>query len=313
MALSHEQRRLQRRAAAIGAACLLATAVAARRAGLTDPLCGAFLAVSVAAVLSWLAAATVRSARLTAREAAAWALGLAVAAAGPVLTAAWPGEEVATGPVAAPGDVLRLGRNHPGRHLLLVSAAVPEPGQVSFELEVGGERVTGELLRGARKWSVGDERGHTHLDRESLVMGSDLPAGEVQVTLERTSVPGLALNLIVYRERFPGWLPALAALCALLACAWRVAPLGAGREAVTAASAAILIGLATGAAATPVHSMGAAVRGLFLGGLGGLLVGDVLFRVFRWIGRGHLNWRGHVGTASRHGGRRTGAPSRPRS
>lgn len=155
-------------------------------------------------MLSWLAAATVRCARLTAREATAWALGLAVAAAGPVLTAAWPGEEVSTGPVAAPGDVLLLGRGHPGHHLLLASAAVPEPGQASFDLAVGGERITGELIRGARQWAVGDERGHTHLDRASLVVESDLPAGDVQVTLERTSMPGFTLTLTLYRERLPG-------------------------------------------------------------------------------------------------------------
>ena len=294
--MSIHQRNRQRRAAAIGAVSLLATAVAARRAGLPDPLCGTFLAVSVAAVLSWLAAATVRRARFKAREAAAWALGLAVAAAGPVLTAAWPGEMVATGPVAAPGDVLLLGRGHPGHHLLLVSAAVPEPGQASFDLAVGGERITGELFRGARPWTVGDERGHTHLDRASLVVESDLPTGEVQVTLERTSMPGLALTLTVYRERLPGWLPALAAICALLAFAWRVAPLGGGREAVMAASVAILTGLATGAAATPAHAMGAAVRGLLVGGLVGLLVGDILCRVIPWTGRG----RRHVVPVSGH-------------
>ena len=239
-------------------------------------------------MLSWLAAATVRCARLTAREATAWALGLAVAAAGPVLTAAWPGEMVATGPVAAPGDVLLLGRGHPGHHLLLVSAAVPEPGQASFELAVGGERIAGELFRGARQWTVGDERGHTHLDRASLLVESDLPAGDVQVTLERTSMPGLTLTLTVYRERLPGWVPALAAICALLAFAWRVAPLGGGREAVMAASVAILTGLATGAAATPAHAMGAAVRGLLLGGLGGVPLGAVLARLLLWVR--HRHW-----------------------
>jgi hypothetical protein len=276
MAESHNLRNWRRRAAALGAACLLATAVAARRAGLPDPLCGTFLAVSVAGMLSWLAAATVRRARLTAREAFAWAVGLAVAAAGPVFTAAWPGEEVATGLVAAPGDTLRLVETCPGSHLLLVSAAVPEPGQVSFDLRVGGELVSGELYRGARRWSVGDERGHVHLNRASLVERVDLPAGEFQVTLERTSEPGLALTMSVYRERLPGWLPALAALCALLAFAWRVAPLGGGREAIMAASAAVLGGLAIGAAVTPAQAMGAAIRGLFLGGLGGLPLGAAL-------------------------------------
>ena len=271
--MSTDQRNRQRRAAAIGATFLLATAVAARRAGLPDPLCGTFLAVSVAAVLSWLAAATVRRARLAVPEATAWALGMAVAAAGPVLTAAWPGEEVATGPVAAPGDVLLLGRGHPGHHLLLVSAAVPEPGQASFDLAVGGERITGELFRGARPWTVGDERGHTHLDRASLVVESDLPTGEVQVTLERTSMPGLTFTLTVYREWLPGWLPALAALGVLLGFAWRVATLGGGREAIMAASVAILGGLAVGATATPAQALGVAIRGLLLGCLGGLPLG----------------------------------------
>ncbi len=273
MAQRHEQRSRQRRAAAIGAACLLATAVAARRPGLPDPVCGAFLTISVAGVLSWLAAATVCRARLSAREASAWALGLTVAAAGPVLTAAWPGDEVATGLVSGPGDALRFVEKGPGRHLLVVSAAVPEPGQVSFDLGVGGERITGELFRGARRWSVGDERGHTHLDRASLVVPAALPAGAVQVTLERTSMPGLALTLTVYRVRLPGWLPALAAACALIAFAWKVAPMGGGREAVMAASVSILAGLATGAAVTPAHAMGAAVRGLLLGGVGGLPLG----------------------------------------
>lgn len=45
-----------------------------------------------------------------------------------------------------------------------------------------------------------------------------------------------------------------------------------------AASVAILTGLATGAPATPAHAMGAAVRGLLLGGLGGLPLGAALAR-----------------------------------
>ena len=40
-----------------------------------------------------------------------------------------------------------------------------------------------------------------------------------------------------------------------------------------AASSAILAGLAAGALATPAHAMGAAVRGLVVGGLVGLPVG----------------------------------------
>ena len=287
MALRHDQRNWRHRAAGIGLACLLLTAVVARRTGLPDPLCGALLAVSVAGVLSWLAAATVRSATFGTREASAWALGLAVAGAGPVLTATWPGEEVASGLVAAPGDALRLLEERQGRHRLLVSAAVPEPGEVHFELEAGGETLSGELFRGARRWSVGDERGHTHLDRASLLLAADLPAGEVQIALIRTSVPGLALSLSVYRERLPAWLPTLVALLALLGFSWRVAPLGSGREAVMAASVVILAGLATGAAATPAHSMGAAVRGLVLGGLGGLPLGAALAGILRWVRHGH--------------------------
>lgn len=279
-------RRRQRHAllaASIAAACVVVLGWLARQQGWPQAPVGAILALSLGAIVAALFTVLARRGGASLSRSVACGAALFVATAGPMMDSIHPGPVLAQAEFTREGEVQELDSELRGGLSVAVSADLPHEGSVAFSLGIGPRVLEGTLLRGTQRWRVGEERGHYHEDRATVLLEvSEREQARTLVLLRRAGLP-VPLRVTVYGRVLPPWFPDAASLVILTCLAWIAGSLNGGRALTGTAFVAITSGLYAGFTGSPQGAVGAVIGGVIFGSLVGVPGSALVSRGVRWV------------------------------
>lgn len=279
--------RLRQRHALLPAAVATTTVVAlgwlARQQGWPQAPVGAILALSLGAIVAALFGVLARRGGASLRRSVACGSALFVATAGPMVGSIYPGPVLAQAEFTREGEVLELGRVLHGDLSVAVSANLPHAGSVAFTLGIGPSVLEGTLLRGTQRWRVGEERGHYHEDRATVLLEVSEPAEVRALALRRFDGLQVPLRVTVYRRVLPSWFADVAAIVILSCLSWSALTLSSSRELVGTALVAVTASLYAALTGSPQGAVGAVIRGVVVGIMVGASVAALVEGGLRWV------------------------------
>jgi len=278
----------QRQRSALLAAAITATSVVvlgwlARQQGWPQAPVGAILALSLGAIVAALFSVLARRGGASLRRSVTCGAALFVASASPMVDSIHPGPVLAQGEFTREGEVRDLESALRGDLSVAVSADLPHEGSVAFSLGIGPSVLDGVLLRGTQRWRVGEERGHYHEDRATVLLEVSDTAEVRTLALRRLSGLSVPLQITVYGRVLPPWLADAAALVILACLAWNAIPLSGSRELLGTAFVAVTASLYAGFTGSPQGAVGAVIRGVMFGTLVGVPASALVGQGVRWL------------------------------
>lgn len=270
-------------AAAISALFVVVLGWLARQQGWPQAPVGAILALSLGAIAAALSTVLARRGGATLRRSVACGAALFVATAGPMMDSIHPGPVLAQAEFTREGEVRDLGSALRGDLSVAVSADLPHEGSVAFSLGIGPSVLDGTLLRGTQRWRVGEERGHYHEDRATVLLEVSETAEVRTLALRRLGGLAVPLQVKVYGRILPPWLADAAAIVILACLAWNAIPLSGSRALVGTALVAIAASLYVGYSGSPQGAVGAVIRGVMFGTMVGVPMSALVDRSGRWL------------------------------